>query len=76
MLKTRGGRSVRVESKIKQFMFRRIEETKENLQVNTQLIRSKLLESLESQFEIADNFAKRLPPFRSSCLWNLQDNYF
>ncbi len=39
-------------------MFRRLEETKETLQVDTQLIRSKLLESLESQFEIADNFAK------------------
>lgn len=44
--------------KFKQFMFRRLEETKETLQVDTQLIRSKLLESLESQFEIADNFAK------------------
>ncbi len=39
-------------------MIRRIGNTKEALRVDTQLIRSKLLESLEKQFEIADRFAK------------------
>jgi len=39
-------------------MIRRIGNTKEILKVDTQLIRSKLLESLERQFEIADGFAK------------------
>lgn len=41
-----------------QFMSRRFEETKETFLVDTQKIRSKLLRSLESQFEIADGFAK------------------
>jgi len=44
--------------KFQQSMIRRITETKETLQVNTQRIRGKLLESLERQFEIADGFAK------------------
>ncbi len=44
--------------KFQQSMIRRIGNTKEALRVDTQLIRSKLLESLEKQFEIADRFAK------------------
>ena len=44
--------------KFQQSIIRRIGNTKEILKVDTQLIRSKLLESLQKQFEIADAFAK------------------
>jgi hypothetical protein len=44
--------------KFQQSMIRRIGNTKEDLKVDTQLIRSKLLESFERQFEIADGFGK------------------
>ena len=39
--------------KFRQSMVRRIKKTKQTVQVNTQIIRAKLLKSLEKQFEIA-----------------------